>query len=433
VVVKRILKLIKKMMLSESYFNGDRLRAYLAILKDYEESSKKEMFDAVVVNDTAVVNVSVPVEEVIPSVLATVKVTETYEEIEYDFSECSFSSVLVSVCDNKRDVNHFVKDYSVVKKKSYDVPKKVKLLNGSWSKELNAIGSIHISLTPKSIPRRFLGPLCDVQFNNPIMFSNYVRNKDRLWLKYEYYPERWFDDLGYLGYAKFDYYQVDITKRAMLINDQGTLIIRFRGDVGFILATKMVGFPIFVCEGEMVDNKIMIYDMLNWNGRCVKSHIRHLRENYISQLISQFDKRGNDFAYVKPKTSLYSSGIDQCSILCVDRLGTYNMGHRIVPPPCSGFRLKMSWNDGVFEFQGYDVGNNLVNINKLPIFKDRHEQIVFLADFSFSHVGSCVVDCEYKYGILGVKGFAIGPIYKEGASLATSWSLRSFDLSKSSG
>lgn len=421
------------MMLPESYFNGERMRAYLAILKDYEESSKKEMFEAVVVNDTAVINVSVPVEEVIPGVLATVKVIETYDEIEYDFSECSFSSVLVSVCDNKRDVNHFVKDYSVVKKKSYDVPKKVKILNGNWSKEISAVRSFHVSLTPKQIPRRFLSPLCNVRFTNSIVFSNYVYNRDRLWLKYDFFPDRWFDDLPLLVNAKFEYYVVDITKKAMLINDQGTLIIRFRGDVGFVLATKMVDIPIFVCEGEMVDGKILIYDMLNWNGRCVKSHIRHLRENYISQLISQFDKRGNDFAYVKPKSSLYSPGIDQCSIMCIDRLGTYNMGHRVIPFPISGFRLKMSWDNGNFQFQAYDVGNNLVNIDKLQIFKDRHEQVVFLADFSFGPIGSCVADCEYSYGILGVKGFAVGPIYKEGASLATSWSLRAFDLSKSSG
>jgi len=136
-------------MLPESYFNGERLKAYLALLDRIKSESVDNVYKDVESSPIVVVTydsvppmsdvinpfttIVTPLQDVVPVI-----VTEKKEELQYevDFTSSSESSTVVFVCNDNETIRSCVKYGSEYMTAELIHNTIVRLKNGSWSKEI---------------------------------------------------------------------------------------------------------------------------------------------------------------------------------------------------------------------------------------------------------------------------------------------------------
>jgi hypothetical protein len=168
-------------MLPNSYFDGSRLRAYLAMLEEFKETTVEQVFTNVQEKNVLVVGVRADSESDCEKAMLSVKVHCSYDEVEYDFSDVCVGSFVSTVLESKRHVNRHVRHWSSYLVQDVSSTVSVIVKNGQWSKMVKNVNKIFFCLTPKVVPTKFYLNLSDSIFN-PINIQEYSRGKRKPWL-----------------------------------------------------------------------------------------------------------------------------------------------------------------------------------------------------------------------------------------------------------
>jgi hypothetical protein len=417
-VLKTFISNLDKMMLPNSYFDGSRLNAYLAMLKEFEETSQQEVFDNVVKDNVVVVGIRADTVEKCENAMLAVKLKCEYDEIEYDFSDVCTGSFVSVVLETKRQVNRHIRDWTLCLQQDVSANISLRVKNGQWSKIVHNVNKIYFCLTSKQVPDNLRYDLSGCSFNQ-INIHNYLVGKRKPWFEVGFIKITRFFGFEWTVKRQFEFFIYEKSKRATLYCGGSDVVLRLykskkEGD-WYQLNSKVYGVKSCVLEGYFDNGVFNVWDLVWYCGKDIRSYVRYLRVNLISSIIRDFQDRGSLFIKMASPVSLYSD-IGDRSVLCVNALGngyTCNFVHRDL----NGLVFKLVFEYNALRFKGY-YHENLVDFYVVP-FPSMTLQL-------YCYVNK-KVECKIVRGEITILGEVDLPVYCKDSTPSEISRLRDYD------
>jgi len=303
-------------MLDESYFNGERLRRYLELLKEFGAEPKEQAY----------VDVKEPVAEVVAvdycsygdpqdSEADVISMSVEDDTCLLDVTVSSVFNAVVTCCTTVGHVNKEVKDWSKYLVKDFKRPMIVKISNGRWSKELKCekIGIICTVKECRYLRNQIDGLLHLVQYD-----YSWIRTQiEKVFLctgvKYRYVNR-----ISYFDFDRFprdDYVYVNypfsvVHSRCFVGSKNGVFVVMNDTEISY-KHTRMVRCQDFLGECFLLNGVCYLLDLISRNGKLiigdfdVRKKIMHAVvsdvNRYGERLMSEVDV--NNYNTVVPNTA----------------------------------------------------------------------------------------------------------------------------------